>query len=401
MTRHGFVLAALVAAPALAQRDLPDFEAIDDNHIIAGGVLYESWEQYFASDYFREHQLRCAFDADPANILDGDGAGDLGPAGTPADCTYNFTNPAGEYDPSTGKFRIPVVVHVIQRTNGTGFIPETRVRSQIDILNEDFLAIEGTNGEPGTDIQIEFFLATEDPDGNPTSGITYSTNDTWYNDGGAYYNSLHWDTDRYCNIYTNSASGALGYVPDLPQGGISGSPADRIVILHSTFGRDAPFRPFHLGRTSTHEMGHYLGLWHTFDNGCGNNSCYNTGDRICDTNPESRPVFGCPGNSSSCGNQDPFHNYMDYSDDICMNQFTPEQARRIRCSLEHYRPSLAQIGDPVCPADIDGNGVLDADDFFGYLDLFAAGDADADITGNGVIDSNDFFAYLDLFVAGC
>ncbi len=392
------IVAALgLVTPALAQRDLPDFEVIEDTHIIADGVLYESWDQYFNSDYFRNQELRCATHVDQANILDGF-AGGVGPAGSPADCTYNSTNPAGEYDPSTGKFRIPVVIHVIQRTNGTGFIPEDRVRSQIDVLNEDFLAIFGSNGENGTDIQIEFFLATEDPDGNPTDGITYSTNDTWYNDGGRYYDTLHWDTNRYCNIYTNNASGALGYVPDLPQGGLAGQARDRIVVLHSTFGRDAPFIPYHLGRTTTHEMGHYLGLWHVFDNGCGTDACYNTGDRICDTNPMNSPTFGCPGGRNQCGRPAPFHNYMDYSDDICMDNFSPEQARRIRCSLEHYRPDLAQAG---CPADIDGNGVLDADDFFAYLDLFASDDPAADIDADGDIDADDFFAYLDLFSAGC
>ncbi len=390
-------LVASIATGAHAQLD-HDFTVIDEHHIVAGGVLYESFEEYFTSDYFKQMNARCGTRIDP--LIAQMAAGNIGPAGSPADCTYNFTNPAAEYDPSTGKFRIPVVVHVIQRTNGTGFIPEDRIRSQIDVLNEDFLAILGSLGENGTDIQIEFYLATEDPDGNPTNGITYSTNNTWYNDSGGYYNSLAWDTNRYCNIYTNSASGALGYVPDLPQGGIAGNPADRIVIFHDAFGRNSPLPPYHLGRTTTHEMGHYLGLWHVFDNGCGNNNCYSTGDRICDTNPMSSPTFGCPGSRNQCGEPAPFHNYMDYSDDICMDNFTPEQARRMRCSLEFYRPDLAQA-DTGCPADIDGSGTLDADDFFAFLDLFSSGDPAADLTGNGTIDVNDFFAYLDLFAAGC
>ncbi|MCB9844529.1 MAG: zinc metalloprotease [Phycisphaeraceae bacterium] len=395
-TRVGALAIGVLAAGAMAQRDLPPFEVLDDGTILADGVAYESWAQYTGSEYFRELNLRCG--SDPLAW-----AGHSDPAGSPADCTYNFTNPAAEYDPSQFKWRIPVVVHIIQHTNGQGQISDALVQSQIDILNEDFLALPGTNGEPGTDVQIEFYLATEDPSGNPTNGITRSTNSTWFNDGGSYWNSLAWDTNRYCNIYTNSASGALGYVPDLPQGGIAGSNSDRIVILWSSFGRNAPIGPpYNKGRTTTHEMGHYLGLWHTFDNGCGSVSgCATSGDRICDTNRESGPVFGCPGSSSSCSSSDPYHNYMDYSDDLCMWEFTHDQARRIRCSLIHYRPNLGELAGPDCPADIDGDGDADGDDFFGYLDLFAAGDPDADLDGDGDRDADDFFTYLDLFANGC
>ena len=176
----------------------------------------------------------------------------------PDDCAYRFTNPSEEYDPSVVKYRIPVVVHVIRRDDGvTGHVPESMIRSQIDILNEDYLALVGTNGANGTDIQIEFYLATEDPAGNPTTGITYSDNSTWFSDGGSYWTSLAWDTHRYMNVYTNNASGALGYVPNLPQGGVVGSSSDRVVILWSAFGRDAPIGPpYDPGRTLTHEVGH-------------------------------------------------------------------------------------------------------------------------------------------------
>ena len=79
-------------------------------------------------------------------------------------------------------------------------------------------------------------------------------------------------------------------------------------------------------------------------------ACYTSGDLICDTNPESSPNFGCPGTRSTCGLADPIDNYMDYSDDVCMEMFTPEQSRRMRCSLEFWRPNLGEIipiGDPV------------------------------------------------------
>ena len=89
-----------------------------------------------------------------------------------------------------------------------------------------------------------------------------------------------------------------------------------------TVGRNAPLAPYNQGRTGTHEVGHYLGLYHTFQNGCGGSNCYASGDRICDTNAESQPEYNCPNNSSSCGSTDPVRNYMNYSTDTCMNNFT-------------------------------------------------------------------------------
>ncbi|MBO6514374.1 MAG: zinc metalloprotease, partial [Phycisphaerales bacterium] len=302
-----------------------DMQIISDTEIIIDGHTYTSWDAVAASGYYNLRDTRCGIDEAMLEVFDDT----VAPAGNGADCSFSTTNPRAVYDPSVEKYRIPVVVHVIERTNGTGAMSDERVQSQIDILNEDFLALPGTNGAPGTDTQIEFYLATEDPNGNPTTGITRSVNNTWFNDGGNYWTSLAWDTDKYLNIYSNSASGALGYVPDLPQGGIAGSNSDRVVILYSTFGRNAPFVPFNLGRTGTHEVGHYLGLYHTFNGGCAGGNCYTRGDRICDTNDEQTPTGGCPGNRVSCGDIAPFRNYMDYSDDRCMSEFTPEQANRM------------------------------------------------------------------------
>jgi len=311
-------------------------------------------------DHVRDNGLRCGTPPrDPA--FDGDRGLN------PSDCAYGSTNPTAQYG-ATFVFEIPVVVHVIQTTSGTGFLSQAQVQSQIDILNEDFQALPGTNGENGFDTGIRFRLADEDPDGNPTNGITYSTNNTWYNDGGQYWNSLAWDTNRYLNIYTNNASGFLGYVPDLPQGGIVGSNADRVVCLWSAFGRDsAGGPPYDQGRTATHELGHYLGLWHTFQGGCAPaSSCNSNGDTICDTNAEQSPRFGCPGNPVSCGTADPKTNYMDYTDDLCMEDFTEEQSRRMRCTLEFWRPDLAEVigQDPVADfsaAPLTGDAPLSVD----------------------------------------
>lgn len=372
----------------------PSFQVISDTEIIIDGITYDSWEAVGLSGYFSLENTRCGTGTFVGIHTDVARGG--------ADCTFSRTNIRPQYDPTVEKYRIPVVVHIIESSNGTGAMPDSRVFSQIEILNEDFLALPGSNGAPGTDVQIEFYLATVDPNGNPTTGITRSVNTTWYNDGGSYWNSLAWDTDRYLNIYTNSASGNLGYVPSLPQSGIAGSNSDRVVILHSTFGRNAPFSPFNLGRTVTHEVGHYLGLEHTFAGSCSNT--YTSGDLIVDTNPESSPTFGCPGARNSCGLPAPFDNYMDYADDRCMNKFTPEQANRMRCSLIFYRPDLYSIAGPSGCSDSDFAepfGTLDFFDVSAFINAFMNSDPSADFDLNGSYNFFDVSLFLGLFNLGC
>jgi Pregnancy-associated plasma protein-A len=317
--------------------------------ITVAGQSFATWQSYTSSALFQLGGLRCgSAPRDPQLFQTAMLA--------PSDCGYNSTTINSAYDPGV-VYTIPVVVHVLERTNGQGHISAAIVQSQIDILNEDFRALPGSNGAPGVDGAIQFELASVDPSGAPTTGITYSVNNTWYNDGGSYWNSLSWDTNRYLNIYTNNAGGYLGYVPSLPQtGGIVGSNADRVVCLWSAFGQNGPIgAPFNLGRTVTHEVGHYLGLFHTFDGGCATSACYSSGDLICDTARESQPTSGCNPNKASCGSLDPIHNYMDYSDDACMNQFTNEQVNRMRCTLENWRPNLANVtqapGTALCFGD--------------------------------------------------
>jgi hypothetical protein len=254
------------------------------------------------------------------------------------------------------------VVHIIMANNGAGNIPDSAVDSQIDVLNEDFRAIAGSLGAPGEDVRIEFFLATQDPDGNPTTGITRTVKTQWYNDSGPYANALNWDTTRYLNIYTNSAGGSLGYAYVPSGGGVVGSNFDGVRILWTAFGRNAPIGPpYNLGRTATHEVGHWLGLYHTFQGGCASASgCAGNGDLICDTNPEGSPTGSGTCSKSTCGSPDPADNYMDYSDDICMNKFTPNQANRMRCTIENFRVDLAGGGPtntpPTVSIDSPANG---------------------------------------------
>jgi hypothetical protein len=319
--------ASLILVHSLAAQQAPV--------ITVGGQVFSTWQDYLNSTVFRGKGLRCG-----TKSVDIDG-GEL----TVSDCSLSSTSIRSKYAPQGhAVLRIPVVVHVLESTTGEGQITDDVILSQIEVLNEDMRALPDTPGENGTDARIEFFLASVDPNGHPTTGITHTIDNQWFNDSGSYYDTLAWDTHRYLNIYTNRASGTLGYVSGMPQSGVVGLSSDRVVILWAAFGRNALIgAPYDLGRTATHEVGHYLGLYHTFEAGCGLPAeCYTSGDRICDTNPEAAPVYGCPASSSSCEADSPFHNYMDYTDDACYWEFTPEQINRMRCTLESWRTELPE-----------------------------------------------------------
>ena len=251
-----------------------------------------------------------------------------------------------------------MVVHAITSTSGAGYVSDEDILSQIDVLNEDFQALAGSLGEPGFDSRIKFALAKRRPDGSPTTGIERYQNNTYYNDSFSTKPDLHWDTNLYFNIYVNNpGQGLLGYATFPVES--AGDNDDGVVIGWEFFGRNAPNGGnYNLGRTATHEVGHYFGLYHTFQDGCGSEAApYTTGDRIADTNAEQQPTFGCPQNQSTCGSPDPVHNYMDYSYDICMDNFTPEQINRMRCSITNYRAQLFNA-TPQVSFVVNGDGLV-------------------------------------------
>lgn len=243
---------------------------------------------------------------------------------------------------------IPVVVHVIHNgeTEGQGSnISRAQIESQIRILNEDFRKKLNTNGHnthpAGADIQIEFKLAIQSPEGIPTDGIVRvkGTNDSWDILDDLTLKALsRWDTERYLNIWVCNLS-LLGYaqfpetdVLGVPQNSTTRNPlTDGVVVDHKAFGSvGSAEAPFNLGRTTTHEVGHYLGLLHI----SGDGSCP-TDDFCTDTPPVNDQNRGCPTTKPiACnGLEAQIENYMDYTDDRCMNMFTEEQKTRMRTVL--------------------------------------------------------------------
>ncbi len=255
-------------------------------------------------------------------------------ARTVADCTTTLTNISNEYWPEGVTLIMPVWFHIIHKTDGTGNITDDAVYQQMQALNEDYAAKAGTMGASGYNTRIQFEL----------KGITRTENDAWFTDDneGEYKPALAEDVSKYINIYTTSASGLLGYAY-FPQDSVG--ILDGIVLLHSAVGgRDNAYTPYDQGRTLVHEMGHYLGLFHTFEGYSACQNGYSVGDLLLDTPAEESEHYECI-QTTTCGSDDPIHNYMNYTPDSCMTEFTPEQANRAVCSVINYRTDTYRLVD--------------------------------------------------------
>ena len=251
---------------------------------------------------------------------------------------------------SGGIIYIPVVVHVIHNGDDYGVnenITDEQVESQITVMTQDFRRMAGTpgfNSNPvGADTTIEFVLAKVDPNGNPTNGInrvnmceaSWSTTDI----DGIVKPATIWDPTQYMNMWSvNFTNGNLLGYAQFPDGsGLAGlnpvggsAITDGVVAGYRFFGSSdlavGNFSaPFDKGRTMTHEVGHYLGLRHIW----GDGNC-SVDDFCADTPNAGGPNGGCPFNDScSGGGADMVENYMDYTDDACMNIFTQNQTTRM------------------------------------------------------------------------
>jgi hypothetical protein len=284
-----------------------------------------------------------------------------------------------------GVIVIPVVVHVLHRGEsiGTGRnISMAQIQSQIDVLNEDFRRLNADAANTpaaftpiASDYGFEFRLACQDPSGNTTNGVirrqTNRNNFTYIPISatnlspdetamGIKMTSISgsdpWPTDRYLNIWVADFSdGTLGYAT-FPADFATNPNVDGVVIETTSMGRTGNVSaPFDEGRTATHEIGHWLNLRHiNGDTECGD-------DFVADTPPQRFLSSGCPGfpRTSTCAgngpNGDMFMNYMDYTDDGCMNIFTNGQRLRGRAIFETGGPRAAFIDNyfaiqqPVAP----------------------------------------------------
>jgi hypothetical protein len=254
---------------------------------------------------------------------------------------------------------IPVVVHVVYNT-GQQNISDAQILSEIDVLNEDFRKLnpDTVNIRPlykpiAGDAKIQFCLAQRDPQGNATNGITrtftsvadFGCDDQVKFDTAGGKNG--WNPHQYLNIWVcclNCANG-YAYYPGIPD------QYDGVVIHYYVFGRTGYVAPGYQGRTTTHEIGHWLGLYHPFyfDNdpceGNTSQTCSTLGDKVCDTPKDSTPTWDCNPTLNTCIDYpvdlpDMYENFMDYTTDSCRTMFTLEQIDRMNSFLYTSRLSL-------------------------------------------------------------
>lgn len=243
-----------------------------------------------------------------------------------------FTTPSPEASVTAlapGCMTIRVYFHVIQQSgtagsSGIGFVPMSWINAQINVLNQSYGGVTG-----GANTAFRFVIASVD----------YTVNSTWYSAGpgtsaeASMKNALRKGTADDLNFYTNDGGGYLGWAT-FPSSYSSRPKDDGVVCFYGAL-PGGNFPPYNLGDTGTHEVGHWLGLFHTFRNGCDG-----VGDSVSDTPAELYEAFGCPVGRDTCpanAGLDPIENFMDYTDDACMFKFTAGQSSRMDSQWITYR----------------------------------------------------------------
>lgn len=282
-------------------------------------------------------------------------------------------------------YRIAVVVHVIHNGEEVGVgrnIPDEQVFSQIDVLNKDFNRLNTDAGNTPAqflsaagNLNIEFVMAKQDPNGNCTNGIVRvdGNREQWSMSREDEFKALsYWPAEDYLNIWVIRFSGFLGYAQFPVSSGLDGLEdendnrlTDGVILDYRVFGTsdagDFDLIPdYNKGRSTTHEVGHFLGLRHIWgDEDFGQGPCDAT-DYTSDTPNQDEETFGVPSHpyADACSSAIMFQNYMDYTDDVAMNLFTADQVERMVTVLENsprrntLSASHGLIEPPQTPVDL-------------------------------------------------
>ncbi len=249
------------------------------------------------------------------------------PEGVLAQVQYALVENRVQRSTNRNLVNVQVAWHVIHASNGAGNISNDMIVDQIEVLNDAYAPYD-----------IFFTLVSVD----------YTMNDNWFTDmnqyESAYKQQLNIDPVHHLNIYSGNMPGLVGW-SYLPYQWPEGSYMHGVCLLYSCLPGGTAY-PYNAGDTATHEVGHYLGLEHTFRNGCSTNNDY-----VGDTPQENdgNNIYNC-NNTDTCPNDpgmDPVHNFMTYSDDACLDEFTTGQGDRMEDMIATYRPGLLE--NPIAP----------------------------------------------------
>jgi hypothetical protein len=283
----------------------------------------------------------------------------------------------------SGTITIPVVVHIVYNSNSpVENISDSQVYAQIQALNEDYRRLNADrintpnafSGIAG-DANFEFKLARIDPNGNPTTGITRTP--TWVVGFSQLYENVKstnyggrdaWNTQQYLNIWVCNLSGGIMGYSSFPADFATSPYLDGVAISYMYFGVGGhTSSPYDKGRTVTHEVGHWLNLYHIWGNPTVSYSC-GIDDLVADTPNQFQETYGCPSfpRMDACTTTSPgimFMNYMDYTYDACMNMFTNGQITRMRSLFDTQtgiRRAMLEFADLITtpPPSISGPAVL-------------------------------------------
>lgn len=287
-------------------------------------------------------------------------------------------------------YTIPVVFHIVHTGEpvGTGVnIPDAQILSQIKVLNQDFQRLNADTSQTPLEFQpvagsfsVEFVLARQDPNGEATNGVVRvrGAKNSWLLSEDAQLKSeSYWPAENYLNIWvTDMATGIIGYA-QFPQStqlnGLEDAPNNRltdgVILDYRAVGsiNDGNFNldsRYNRGRTATHEIGHFLGLRHIW--GDDGSDCSGT-DYVADTPNQAGSTTGCPTHPrSSCSTVNMFQNFLDYTNDVCMNLFTVGQVARMDIVLNNSPRRASLITSPGARAPDSGNLIVVDVGIIGY-----------------------------------